>query len=238
MAARLSGSLLQVQSSPAAMAPTVAFVASSGSGLDGLAGWVLDVIAAIGAVGVGALVLLETVFPPVPSEVVLPLAGFHSGRESLSFTAVLVSATVGSVTGALFLYWCGVALGKERLCRITDRIPLLNADDVDRAHAWFARHGRSAVLFGRLVPGVRSLISVPAGTSRMPLPQFVLYTALGSGLYNFLLVLLGHQLGSRWTTVAEYSDWVNYTFYVLITAGIGWLLLRRTRRRRRVERAT
>jgi membrane protein DedA with SNARE-associated domain len=200
--------------------------------LGGLAGWVLDVIDAMGAVGVAALVALENLFPPLPSEVVLPLAGFLAGQGKLSLAAVLVAATVGSVVGALVLYWAGAALGRDRMRRIADRLPLMDADDVDRAQGWFDRHGRSAVLVGRLVPGVRSLVSIPAGIARMPLLPFVGYTTLGSAAYNAVLVLLGHQLGSRWTSVERYSDPINYGVYGLIVVGVLVAVLRRARHRR------
>ena len=200
--------------------------------LGGLAGWVLDVIDAMGAVGVAALVALENLFPPLPSEVVLPLAGFLAGQGKLSLAAVLVAATVGSVVGALVLYWAGAALGRDRMRRIADRLPLMDADDVDRAQGWFDRHGRSAVLVGRLVPGVRSLVSIPAGIARMPLLPFVGYTTLGSAAYNAVLVLLGHQLGSRWTSVEKYSDPINYGVYGLIVVGVLVAVLRRARHRR------
>lgn len=201
--------------------------------LSGLAGWVLDVIDSLGAVGVAALVALENLFPPLPSEVVLPLAGFLAGQGRMSLAVVLVAATVGSVVGALILYWAGVALGRERMRRLAERTPLMYADDVDRAQGWFDRHGRSAVLFGRMVPGVRSLISIPAGVARMPVPAFLAYTTLGSAAYNAVLVVLGHQLGSRWTDVERYSDPINYTVYALIALGVALVVVRRLRRRRR-----
>ena len=200
--------------------------------LSGLAGWVLDVIQAMGAVGVAALVALENVFPPLPSEVVLPLAGFLAGQGKLSLVAVLVAATTGSVVGALLLYWAGAALGRDRLRGIAERTPLMDADDVDRAQGWFDRHGRTAVLFGRLVPGVRSLISIPAGVSRMKLLPFLAYTTLGSAAYNAVLVLLGHQLGARWTSVEKYSDPINYGVYALIALGLLVAVLRRAKHRR------
>jgi membrane protein DedA with SNARE-associated domain len=206
--------------------------ASKIADLGGLAGWVLDVIDAMGAVGVAALVALENLFPPLPSEVVLPLAGFLAGQGKLSLAAVLVAATVGSVVGALVLYWAGAALGRDRMRRIAERLPLMDADDVDRAQGWFDRHGRSAVLVGRLVPGVRSLVSIPAGIARMPLLPFVGYTTLGSAAYNAVLVLLGHQLGSRWTSVERYSDPINYGVYGLIVVGVLVAVLRRARHRR------
>jgi membrane protein DedA with SNARE-associated domain len=200
--------------------------------LGGLAGWVLDVIDAMGAVGVAVLVTLENLFPPLPSELVLPLAGFLAGQGKLSLTAVLVAATVGSVAGAWLLYWAGAALGPYRMRRIAERMPLMDADDVDRAQGWFDRHGRSAVLVGRLVPGVRSLVSIPAGIARMPMLPFLGYTTLGSAAYNAVLVLLGHQLGSRWTSVERYSDPINYGVYGLIAVGLLVAVARRARHRR------
>jgi membrane protein DedA with SNARE-associated domain len=200
--------------------------------LGGLAGWVLDVIQAMGPVGVAVLVALENVFPPLPSEVILPLAGFLAGQGKLSLAAVLVAATVGSVLGALVLYWAGAALGRERLRRLAERTPLMDADDVDRAQDWFDRHGRTAVLVGRLVPGVRSLISIPAGVARMPMLPFLGYTTLGSAAYNAVLVLLGQQLGRRWTSVEKYSDPINYAAYALIALGILVAVLRRAKHRR------
>jgi membrane protein DedA with SNARE-associated domain len=200
--------------------------------LSGLAGWVLDVIHSLGPVGVAVLVALENVFPPLPSEVVLPLAGFLAGQGKMALAAVLVAATVGSVVGALVLYWAGAALGRERLRRMAERAPLMDADDVDRAQGWFDRHGRTAVLVGRLVPGVRSLISIPAGVSRMPLVPFLAYTTLGSAAYNAVLVLLGYELGNRWRSVEKYSDPINYAVYALIALGILVAVLRRAKHRR------
>jgi membrane protein DedA with SNARE-associated domain len=207
-------------------------VTQSAHQVSGLAGWVLDVIDAMGALGVAVLVALENLFPPLPSEVVLPLAGFLAGQGKLSLTAVLVAATAGSVAGALVLYWAGAALGAERLRRLAERLPLMDADDVDRAQGWFDRHGRTAVLVGRLVPGVRSLISIPAGVARMRLAPFLLYTTVGSAAYNAVLVLLGHQLGSRWTSVERYSDPINYGVYGLVALGVALAVARRARHRR------
>jgi membrane protein DedA with SNARE-associated domain len=207
-------------------------VATSESELSGLAGWVLDVIDALGALGVAALVALENLFPPLPSEVVLPLAGFLSGQGRMSFAAVLLAATAGSVAGALVLYWAGAGIGVERLRRVADRVPLMDASDVDKAQGWFVRHGRTAVLVGRLVPGVRSLISIPAGVARMPMVPFLVFTAIGSGVYNALLVGLGHQLGSRWTSVEQYSDAINVGVYAALALGLLLAVVRRLRQRR------
>lgn len=201
--------------------------------LGGLVGWVLDVIETLGAVGVGLLIALESIFPPLPSEVVLPLAGFLAGAGRLGFVAVVIWATVGSLVGALVLYWLGAALGAERLRRLADRIPLMDGRDVERAEGWMSRHGAWAVLLGRMVPGVRSLVSVPAGVQRMPLWLFSVLTLIGSAIWNVLFVGLGFLLGDRWSQVGEYSDLLNYLVVGGIVLVVAVLAARRLRRRRR-----
>lgn len=200
--------------------------------LGGLVGWVLDVIEALGAVGVGLLVALESVFPPIPSEVVLPLAGFLAGQGRMSFAAVVAAATAGSLAGALVLYWLGAALGTDRLERLAERVPLMDRRDVRRADAWMARHGSSAVLLGRMVPGVRSLVSIPAGVRRMPLWRFSLLTTAGSAVWNVLFVSLGFLLGEQWTQVGEYSDLLNYLVVGALALAVSLVAARRLRRRR------
>ena len=156
--------------------------------LSGILGWAESVIAALGVWGVGLLVALETVFPPIPSEVVLPLAGFLTTRGLLNLPVVLVTATVGSYVGALVLYRMGSALGLERSISALSRLPLVDREDFDRAAKWFERHGKASVFFGLLIPGVRSLISLPAGAKRMNLGTFRLLTIAGSARWNGLQI--------------------------------------------------
>ena len=200
--------------------------------LTGLSGWVADVMVALGAWGVGMLTLLETVFPPIPSEVVLPLSGYLAQRGRMGLVAVVVAATVGGVLGALLLYALSRRLGEDRAAALVARIPLVDREDVDRAVGWFKRHGGLSVFIGRLVPGVRSLISLPAGAAAMPLGRFVLFSAAGTLLWNVLLVGAGYVLGSRWTEAEQYSGWFNAVLYVALAAFVGWLVLRRVRKRR------
>ncbi|MEV0943070.1 DedA family protein [Micromonospora wenchangensis] len=181
----------------------------------GLTGWVAGVIDSLGAVGVAFLVALESIIPPIPSEIVLAMAGYLAAEGRFSLVVIVLAATVGSLVGALVLYWLGAALGEERLKRWLDHIPLVDRDDLEKADRWFERHGRWAVLIGRLVPVVRSLVSVPAGANRMPMGEFVLLTTLGSGVWNALVVGLGYTLGSRWQDVEKYSDWFNYAIFAV-----------------------
>lgn len=205
--------------------------------LTGLAGWVVDVIGALGPAGVGTLVALETVFPPIPSEVVLPVAGFLAGQGEMGLTTTIIAATVGSVLGAVVLYWLGYRFGRPRLQRAADRMPLVDRGDLERAESWFDRHGRAAVLTGRVIPVVRSLISVPAGLRRMQMPLFLGLTALGSAAYNGLLVGAGYLLGNRWTDVGRYSDLVNWVVIAAIVGSLAWFVVARVRRNRRATPA-
>lgn len=207
--------------------------AAAGAGeLTGLSGFVADVIRRMGEVGVGVLAAIETIFPPIPSEIVLPFAGYLAQRGDLSLGWVLVAATLGALVGAVALYGFAARVGHERASALLARIPLVDREDVDRASDWFARHGRSAVLLGRLVPGVRSLVSLPAGAQRMPLAQFVAYTAIGSLVWNSLLVGGGYALGTQWDEVQAYADWLDYLLIGALVLVIGWLSVRRLRARR------
>ncbi|HEX8498350.1 MAG TPA: DedA family protein [Actinomycetales bacterium] len=200
--------------------------------LTGLSGWVADVMAALGAWGVGLLTMLETVFPPIPSEVVLPLAGYLAERGRMGLVAVLVAATLGGVVGALVLYEVARRLGEARSAALVARIPLVDREDVDRAIGWFGRHGGRSVFIGRLVPGVRSLISLPAGAASMPLGRFVAFTTAGTLVWNSVLIGAGYALGSQWQQAEQYSSWFNSAIYVALAAFVGWLVVRRVRKRR------
>ena len=190
------------------------------------------VVEALGEWGVGLLALLETVFPPIPSEIVLPLAGFLAQNGELNFVLILLASTVGAYLGALVLYWLGATLGLDRSIRWLSKLPLVDAEDFEKAAGWFSRHGRSAVFFGRLLPGVRSLISLPAGAARMNLAVFSLFTIAGSMLWNALLIGLGAALGTQYELIDEYSHYLDYAVIGVIAAGLGWLIVRRLRRRR------
>jgi membrane protein DedA with SNARE-associated domain len=201
--------------------------------LQGLTGWVASVIEALGEVGVGLLIALENLIPPIPSEIVLSLAGYLAGEGRMNVLLVLVAATAGSLFGALALYWLGYKLGEERLRRWLDRIPLVDPEDLDKADRWFERHEKSAVLLGRCAPVVRSLISIPAGANHMPLGQFILFTTLGSGVWNALFIAGGYQLGERWQDLEQYGHWFDYAVFAFFAVAIGWWVAKKVRKRRR-----
>ncbi|MEV4198958.1 DedA family protein [Micromonospora globbae] len=199
--------------------------------LGGLTGWVAGVIDAAGLVGVALLVALESVVPPIPSEIVLALAGFLAGEGRFNVVVVGLAATAGSLAGALVLYWIGAVVGEDRLKRWLDRLPLVDLDDLERADRWFERYGNWAVFFGRMMPVVRSLVSVPAGANRMPLVRFVTLTTLGSGVWNALFVGGGYALGSRWQQVERYSTWFDYGILAVFAVMIALWVVKKVRRR-------
>lgn len=180
--------------------------------------WVLDVVRGMGPWGVALLMFLENVFPPLPSEVIMPLAGYLSARGEAPFWAMSLAGTAGSLLGAYFWYRVGRAVSPERMTAWVDRHGTwlaMTPDDVHHAHDWFARHGRSSVLFGRLVPLVRTLISVPAGFTRMPPGQFLALSALGTGVWTFALAYAGRLLGSQFKQVEQWLGPVSSGIVIL-----------------------
>ncbi|MFF4244758.1 DedA family protein [Streptomyces sp. NPDC001822] len=185
--------------------------------------WVTGLMGTLGAPGAGLAVALENIFPPLPSEVILPLAGFTASTGGMNLYAALLWTTLGSVVGALALYGIGAALGRERVTAVAAKVPLVKVADIEKTEAWFERHGAKAVFFGRMIPVFRSLISVPAGVERMRLPVFLTLTALGSALWNTAFVLAGFFLGEQWDVVSGYVS--TYSKVVLAAAGLALLVL-------------
>lgn len=199
---------------------------------------VVSLVGALGAPGVGIAVAAENLFPPIPSEVILPSAGFAAASGSMGLVSAIVWATIGSVVGALALYALGAWFGRVRLYSLASKIPFVKEADIERAEAWFVRRGPLAVLLGRVVPVVRSLISIPAGIERMKLLPFTLYTAIGSALWNSVLIGAGYALGANWAIVEE---WISrYQLIVFGLAGIAlivWVVRKWTARRPRESAA-
>lgn len=206
--------------------------ASTADNLGGLVGLAARAIDNLGEWGVGLFTLAETVLPPIPSEVILPLAGFLAKQGDLNVVLVFITSTLGAYLGALLLYWLGAKLGLERSIRGLSKLPLMDREDLENAAAWFRRHGRSSIFFGRLLPGVRSLISLPAGASNMHLGTFSLFTLAGSGLWNGTLIGLGFLLGTQYRLIEQYSRFLNYAVYGALGLMVAWLVARSIRRSR------
>ena len=191
-----------------------------------------EVIESLGYVGLALVLVTETLFPPIPSDVVLPLAGFFFGTGNFTFWGALLASTAGATVGALVLYSLGRWGGRALVLRYGKWLRV-NEDDLDRAEGWFARHGDLVVLGARVVPGARSVVSIPAGTSRMPLLRFAVLTTIGSAVWNAVLIGAGVILGANWDRVSgwvgSYSDVV---LAVVVAAAILYLVIRRFRRRK------
>ncbi len=208
-----------------------------GSWLSALADWVVSLMELIGPPGAAIAVGLDNLFPPIPSEVVLPMAGLAASRGTFTLVEAIAWTTFGSVAGAYILYVLGRWLGAERLTRIADRMPLIKGEDVTKSVEWFQRHGAAAVFFGRMVPLFRSLISIPAGVAKMHWWKFGLLTTAGSLIWNSIFVLAGFLLGENWHIVEQYAEVFQTIVIVVVVAAVAWFLFVRIRAVLRDRRA-
>lgn len=193
--------------------------------IEGLTFWIENIIATLGYPGVALVMFLENVFPPIPSELVMPFAGFMASRGHFSFIGIIFWGTLGSVLGALVLYYLGQWIGEPVLrtsLRRWGKFVFLTEADLDKAMQAFGKYGGTLMLFGRLIPGIRSLISIPAGIEHMPLSKFLFYTSIGSALWNAALGGAGLILGAQWREVLLFLE--QYELIVVIGGALGLLL--------------
>ncbi|MFD9698409.1 DedA family protein [Lentzea sp. NPDC059081] len=181
-----------------------------------LAEWAVNLMESLGGVGAAVVVGLDNLFPPIPSELVLPLAGFSASKGVFTLPAALFWTTLGSVAGAVIVYLAGALLGRTRTRTLVTKIPLVRVTDFDKTEAWFTRHGTKAVFLGRMIPLFRSFISLPAGVERMNFPKFLLLTTAGSLIWNSVFVGAGYTLGENWHRVDAYAG----TFQKLVLAAV------------------
>ena len=185
---------------------------------------VLELLSSYGYAGMFALILIENLFPPIPSEVILTFGGFMTTYTNLSIPLMVIAATLGSLLGAIVLYYIGKILNKERLKKIVSgkigKVLRIKYEDIDKADAWFDNKGNKTVFFCRFIPIVRSLISIPAGMSEMPMGKFIVYTLCGSVIWNTILICVGYKLGSNWeyflTILDKYKIIVIIVIFILI----------------------
>jgi membrane protein DedA with SNARE-associated domain len=198
----------------------------------GLIGLVARIIDALSYPGITLLIAAESIVPPIPSEAILPMAGFLAASGTFNFFGVLFAATLGSVIGATALYYAGWYLGRTRFLTLIDRYGSkvgVGLNDVQKAEEWFRKYGRVSVLIGRLVPIVRSLVSIPAGFYHMPIGQFLIYTTIGSLVWNTLLIGAGYLLEDHWDRVEPYVEVFQYIVIVVAALLIGRFIYRRWR---------
>lgn len=202
--------------------------------------FILHIIEQFGYFGVFFLILLENVFPPIPSEVILLISGFFSSYTSLSVFYMILASTLGSFLGAIILYYIGKIFNKERLKKIVNgrlgKILFLKENDIDKADEWFDNKGNKSVFFCRFVPIVRSLISIPAGMSEMPIGKFIIYTICGSMIWNTVLICLGYRLGSNWEYVLTILDKYQIIVIVILVIIFGYVIIKFYRKRRKSKK--
>lgn len=195
--------------------------------LTGVAGWAVDIMETLGGFGAFLLIGLENLFPPLPSELILPLAGFTASLGTLSLIEMIIWCTAGSLVGAWLLYGVGAALGRERTRKIMGALPLVNVNDIVKTESWFDKHGTWTVFLGRMIPIFRSLISIPAGVTRMTLPLFTLLTVCGSLIWNTVLIYAGYLLGENWSRVEDWVGTFSTIVLILLIAFLIWWIGRR-----------
>lgn len=204
----------------------------SSSVTERIAEWSIRVMETLGGPGAALLIALENIFPPLPSEVILPLAGFTASQGSLHLFAAIVWTTAGSLVGAITLYYLGFVLGRERIRHYANKLPLVKVSDVNKAERWFTKHENQAVLFGRMIPVVRSLISIPAGIEKMPMKLFVIYTTVGSLAWNTILISAGYLLGEQWHLVETYVGILQYVVIAAVLIFVTYFVVTRLKKRR------
>lgn len=179
---------------------------------------IINIMEQVGYLGVFLLIAIENIFPPIPSEVILVFGGFMTTYTSLNIPIMILAATLGSLLGAIVLYYIGKIFNKERLKRIVNgkigKVLRLKASDIEKADKWFDTKGNKTVFFCKFIPIVRSLISIPAGMSEMPMQKFLLYTISGSLIWNTVLIIVGSIVGDKWETIVGYLD--NFSNIILI----------------------
>lgn len=202
--------------------------------------FILHIIEQFGYFGVFFLILIENVFPPIPSEVILLFSGFFSSYTSLSVFYMILASTLGSFLGAIILYYIGKIFNKERLKKIVNgrlgKILFLKENDIDKADEWFDNKGNKSVFFCRFVPIVRSLISIPAGMSEMPMGKFIIYTICGSMIWNTVLICLGYRLGSNWEYVLTILDKYQIVVIVILVIIFGYVIIKFYRKKRKSKK--
>ena len=197
--------------------------------------WITHTMTALGYWGIGLLMFLENLFPPIPSELIMPLAGFTVSKGQMNFQYAVLAGVLGAVLGAVPWYYAGKLVSEERLGAIADRYGKwlgISGADIDKANRWFYRHGNQAVLLGRLVPGIRTLISLPAGISQMRLAPFLVYSTIGTTIWTAFLTYAGYLLGAHYDRVDDYLAPVSKIVLggLLVALGV-WIGRRKTTQR-------
>lgn len=197
--------------------------------------WIISIMEQLGYFGIALLMFLDNVFPPIPSEIIMPSAGYSASQGELLFVGVVVAGCSGSLLAAALLYWVGYKFEHDAIFRFVDRYGkylFLKSADVKKSLDWFEQYGHRIVFAGRMIPAVRSLISIPAGMSRMPFWKFMFYSSLGTIIWTIFLAAVGFYFGENQALMQKIFSQVGYVIIAIVIAIIGWILYRRYMRKR------
>jgi len=187
--------------------------------MDKISEWVLIIMEQFGLLGVTVMMFLENVFPPIPSELIMPAAGFAAAMGKMNLVLVIISGTLGSVLGALPLYYLGTVFDEKRLFSLAEKYGkyvLVKPSDVTNAQDWFHKYGKTVIFFGRMIPAIRSLISIPAGMARMPMLPFLVLTAIGSAIWTTILAYAGYILGANYEQVETFIEPISKIVVIVV----------------------
>jgi membrane protein DedA with SNARE-associated domain len=196
--------------------------------------WINNLMGSLGYWGIGLLMFLENLFPPIPSELIMPLAGFTVAQGKMNFGLAVLAGTVGTMVGTYAWYYLGKVLNYQRLQGWTARYGKwigVTAQDIDRVNNWFNKHGSKAVFFGRMVPGIRTLISLPAGMNHMPFLSFTMYSTVGTLLWTLALTTAGYLLGENYASIEQYLAPVSKLVVFGLLGSIGYWIFKKMRSR-------
>ena len=187
--------------------------------MDKISEWVLIIMEQFGLLGVTVMMFLENVFPPIPSELIMPAAGFAAAMGKMNLVLVIISGTLGSVLGALPLYYLGTVFDEKRLFSLAEKYGkyvLVKPSDVTNAQDWFHKYGKTVIFFGRMIPAIRSLISIPAGMARMPMLPLLVLTAIGSAIWTTILAYAGYILGANYEQVETFIEPISKIVVIVV----------------------
>ena len=196
----------------------------------GLEEWVLSIMEKLGYLGITFLMFLDNVFPPIPSEIIMPSAGYTASKGELTLIGVIIAGSAGSILAAMLLYWIGRKVPQQRLFNFVERYGKylrIQVADLEKALMWFNKHGHRIVFFGRMIPAVRSLISIPAGMSRMPFAKFMFYSTAGTVIWTSFLAYLGYHFSENQALMMVILQRISYIIFALVLLYILWWIIKK-----------
>lgn len=199
--------------------------------------WVISIMEQLGYLGIAILMFLDNVFPPIPSEIIMPSAGYTASQNQLLLVGVIIAGCIGSLLAAALLYWIGYKFKHETIFNFVDRYGkflFIKSEDVKKSLSWFEKYGHRIVFFGRMIPAVRSLISIPAGMSRMPFWKFMFYSSLGTIIWTTFLACIGFYFGENQALMQKIFSQVGYFIIGIVLIIVAWIWYRRNQRKSRV----